>query len=57
LVASVPVAANAASTAICPVVEAASGLGVAEIVETGGIVERVSSAMATPGQYDMTYII
>ena len=48
LVASVPVAASAASTAICAEVEAASDRGAADIVETGDVVEMVLSAMGTP---------
>src|SRR5258707_15339596 len=51
LVASVPVAASAARTAISAKVEETSGRGAAAIVET------VSSAMAAPGEYDMMYII
>jgi len=51
LVASVPVAASAASTAICAELEAASGRGAADIVE------MVWSAMGTPSQYGMTDII
>ena len=43
LVASVPVAARAASTAICRKVEETSGRGAAATVE------MVSSAMAVPG--------
>ena len=51
LVASVPIAASVASTAICAVVEAVSGRGTASIMET------VWSAMEAPGQYDMIHII
>jgi hypothetical protein len=51
LVASVPVADSAASTAIWAKVEATSGRGGAAIVAT------VWSVMEAPGQYDMTHII
>ena len=51
LVASVPVAASAASTAICRKVEETSGRGAVSIVET------VWSAMEAPGQYEMMHII
>ena len=50
LVASVPVAASAASTAICEKVEETSGSGAVSIV-------KVWSAMEGPGEYDMISII
>jgi hypothetical protein len=50
LVASVPVAASAASTAICAKVEETSGSGAVSIV-------MVWSAMEAPGHLDMIGII
>jgi hypothetical protein len=51
LVASVPVAASAARTAICANVEETSARGVAAIIAT------LWSAMEAPGEYDMISII
>src|SRR5665213_2734908 len=51
LVASVPVAASAASTAISEKVEDACGRGAAAMAAT------VSSVMQAPGRYEMTHII
>src|ERR1700704_5419870 len=50
LVASVPVAASAARTAICRKVEETSGRGAAATVET------VWSVMGAPGEYDIIHI-